>query len=57
MSSCGSHIIPRARSIGTSFKSILTSFGDLSAGDNVCKICLLSNNHLVSLNLPVDIIF
>ena len=52
MSSCGSHI--RALSIGMLFKYKLTTFGDLSAGGNVFKICLLFDNHLVSLNPPVD---
>ena len=47
-------MIPRALSIGMSFKSKLTTFGDLSAGGNVLKICLLFENHLVSLNPPVD---
>ena len=54
MSSCGCHITPRALSIGMSFKSKLRNFGDLSAGGNVFKICLLFDNHLVSLNPPVD---
>ena len=49
VSSCESHIIPRALSIGMPFKSKLTTFGDLSGGVNVFKICLLFDNHLVSL--------
>ena len=54
ISSCGPHIIPRALSIGMSIKSKLTTFGDLSAGVNVFKTCLLFENHLVTLNPPVD---
>ena len=32
MSSCGSHVIPRALLIGMSFESKSTTFDDLSAG-------------------------
>ena len=54
MSSFGSHMIPRALSIGTPFKFKLTTFSDLSAGANVFKICLIFNNHLVSLSPLAD---
>ena len=54
ISSYGSHIIPRALSIGMSLKSKSATFDDLSAGVNVFKLCLLFDNHLVILNPPVN---
>ena len=54
ISSCGSRMIPKALSIGLLFKSNLTTFYDLSAGGNFCKICLLFDNHLVGLHPPLD---
>ena len=40
-------MILRALTIGMSFKFKLKTFGDLSVGSNVLKICLLLNNQRV----------